>query len=318
MSDSRLRIIFASSAPIALPFFSSLTKVGNVVALLTAVDRVSGRGLTLKESTIKLKAKELKIANILQPDKLDSSVREAIKLLKPDILVVFAYGKIFGPKFLSLFPKGGINLHPSLLPKYRGPAPISSAILNRDDSFGISLQKISLSVDEGDILISESYKLNLDETTDSLTQFVSLVSAKLIEQSWHDINNLLVSAQPQLTKGVSHTTLILKEDGEINWNKSADEIESMVRAYQPWPKAWSFFNGKKLFIFKSSFTLDVPTDFKPGTVLDFDSEKGLKVQCNKGFLFIEELQLQSKKRMDWKVFYNGNKSIIDSQLGGIK
>jgi len=317
MPQPRLKVLFAATAPIAVPSLIALSNVADIVGVLTAPDRASGRGLTLHESAIKSEAKKIGITSIIQPERLDTSARELVSELNADIMVVFAYGKIFGPKFLALFPMGSINLHPSSLPKYRGPSPLTTAILNGDNSFGISIQKVSLKVDEGDIVVSKDYPLDGKETSATLHDIAAKESAHLLSECWSNIESLLESATPQGESGISYCSMFSKDDGKIDWNSSAKIIEAKVRAYQPWPKAWTTYNGKKLFIYQAEYIESESFLGEVGSVIGVDLDRGIKVNCLEGILIIKELQIQAKKRMDWKVFYNGNKNIVNSQLGGI-
>lgn len=319
MNQNKLRVLFAGTSDIAVPSLQALNKIADIVGVLTSPDRRSGRGLSLHYSAVKEEALSLGISEIIQPEKLDSDARETIKKLNADIMVVFAYGKIFGPKFLALFSQGSINIHPSDLPRYRGPAPLMAAIINQDKAYGISIQKVALGVDCGDIVASNQYPLIGDETLSTLHSAAAINSAELLATVWPDILSLIKVAQPQDESKATHVSMIQKEEGLIDWTQSAQSIEAAIRAHQPWPKSWTFWNETKLFIYKAkclSNELDATTSL-PGSVVGIDSQGGIQVQCGIGIVEILELQLQSKKRLDCKTFYNGNRNIENSCFGGI-
>ncbi|NEP83818.1 MAG: methionyl-tRNA formyltransferase, partial [Okeania sp. SIO3B3] len=182
-----MRILFAGSPEIAVPSLELLAESQHeIVGVLTNPDAVRGRGRNACVTHVKEMAEELDL-HIIQPRKLDAAVREEIASLKPDILVAVAYGKIFGPKFLSLFPKGGLNLHPSLLPKYRGCSPVNAAILHGEAETGVTIQRLALAMDSGDILKQEIYPLKGDETADRLLDTFSEIGAGLLLETLDEL-----------------------------------------------------------------------------------------------------------------------------------
>lgn len=260
---------------------------------------------------------------VFTPEHLDSALREEIAPLGCDIFVCFAYGHIFGPKFLAMFPMGGVNLHPSLLPKYRGCTPVNAAILNDDKETGYTIQKVSLATDEGDILLQEKTDLTGTETAESLLKFFAKKGAdglvKLLQETAR--SNQLPDAVPQSGE-VSYCPLMKKEDGKIDWKQSAFSIDAKIRAYTPWPGCFTTSGGLQLKILKGTAaaklydekTLIQDTSAVPGTVLAFDKQKGILIQCGNGILIVRELQLQGKKAMDYKSFMNGIRDFTGSVL----
>lgn len=311
-----MRIVFAGSPEIAVSSLELVSANFDIVAVLTNPDKITGRGRNLKFNPVKNKAVELGL-NIIQSPSLDVSVRNQIEGLKPDLLVVFAYGKIFGPKFLALFPLGGINVHPSLLPMYRGSSPIISAILNGDNRTGISIQRINSEMDTGAILNQHIINLDGTENTESLSSYVSFHGSLLLLKTLNDIDSHKETEKEQDKNSISYCRKLVKEDGLIQWNDSAVKIDRQIRAYNPWPGAYSKFNDKKLMFLKGGVFRD-KTDLSgtPGTVLGFDKSCGILIQTGDGILFIEVLQLQNKKANNWKSFINGTKNFIGSVLGG--
>jgi methionyl-tRNA formyltransferase len=252
---------------------------------------------------------------ILKPLKLDSAIREQVKELKPDLLVSFAYGRFFGPKFMALFPLGGINVHASLLPKYRGPAPIQAAILNRDSVTGISIQKLSQEMDGGDILASEQLQLTGEETAGSLSEIMAEKAARMLPGVLKKIADGDTSAAVQDADKVSYCSLISAQDALIDWKMSAEKIEARVRAFDPWPLCRTFHNGRDLLILKASVYKGNNSGDEPGLILGIDKQDGILVQTGEGILALRELQYQAKKALFWRDFLNGARDFLGSVLG---
>jgi methionyl-tRNA formyltransferase len=276
-----IRILFAGSPAIALPSLETLA-VGSLgtrgpggipdsaawrlVGVLTNPDKPRGRSGRAEPTPVADAAERHSAAfagnglpplAILKPEALRAEAREAVAALSPDFLVSFAYGRIFGPKFLSLFPLGGINIHPSLLPAYRGASPIQETILRGDAKTGICIQKIALEPDTGNILASKEIALSGRETTGSLSERVGEEAAPLLTEMLCGLSKALADGEnfpagrPQ--EGTpSLCSLITKDSGIIDWNKSAREIDAMIRAYTPWPLARTSHNGRFLFILEAA------------------------------------------------------------------
>jgi methionyl-tRNA formyltransferase len=267
-------------------------------------------------SPVKRKAVELKIP-VLQPEKLDRAFRDGVAELDPDILVVVAFGKIFRERFLSLFPLGGINLHPSLLPAYRGPSPIPAAILAGDAETGITVQRLALRMDEGDILAQERVRITADDTTQSLSATISQKGASLLATVLDRLSDGPVAGSPQRESDATYCHLIEKEDGFVNWTEGARKIERMIRAYFPWPRAYTFYRGLRLTLLQATALPDSgAAESRPGHVGGMDKTHGILINTGKGILAVRRLQLQSRKPMDWQSFLNGNRAFIGSMLGG--
>jgi methionyl-tRNA formyltransferase len=336
-----MRIIFAGSPAIAVPSLERLYKMyldGKIelTGILTNADAPKGRKGTPEPTEIALAAEEfssmlkdtsLPLPVVFKPEKLDAAFRESVSALKPDLLVSFAYGKIFGPKFLELFPLGGINIHPSILPKYRGPSPITAAILHREGETGITIQKLAKEMDAGDILLQEKFSLQGTETTDSLSDDVALKSAVLLEQI---IEKFLVKnpleeiphGNPQDHTKAVYCKLIERDDGIISWDNSALQIDAQIRAFNPWPLARTKHEEKALYILEAKPLLRYPeTDTAAnassanGTVLGIDKDAGILVKTNDGILAVTRLQYAGKKVLDWRSFLNGARNFVGSVLG---
>jgi methionyl-tRNA formyltransferase len=254
---------------------------------------------------------------VLKPEKLDAAVREAVAALKPDLLVSFAYGHIFGPKFLGLFPLGGINIHPSLLPKYRGPSPIQQAILNGDAETGITIQQLAAEMDSGDILSQEAFPLGR-ETSESLGALAAEKAAAMLPSVLEGLAGGLLTGRPQNHGEASYCSLISRDDGVIDWTQGAAAIDAQIRAFNPWPLCRTRFGGQDLYI-REAVPLENRPDgiprAEPGTVLGIDKGQGILVQTGDGVLAVWVLQLEARKALDWRAFLNGVRNFIGSRLG---
>jgi len=314
-----MRILFAGSPAIAIPCLEVIAKSSiDLVGVLTNPDTPKGRHGTPQPTEVGEAAEKLGVP-IIKPHKLDGQTREDISALKPDLLVSFAYGRIFGPKFLTLFPLGGINIHPSLLPKYRGPTPIQAAILSGDKITGISIQKIALEIDSGNILAVEQILLDGTETTASLGQAVAVKAAEMLPAALAKIAKG-EQGTPQDHSQASYCPIIIKDDGVIDWNSSAVKIDAKIRAYNPWPLCRTIHNGRTLFILEvGSREWGVGSreeiTGKIGQVLGIDNQCGIMIQTADGILTVTELQYQGKKALFWKDFFNGARDFVESILG---
>ncbi|MDR1447108.1 MAG: methionyl-tRNA formyltransferase [Treponema sp.] len=325
-----MRIIYAGSPAIAVPALEALFPPGDGVlelaGVLTNPDRPRGRRGRPEPSDVGEAVEKFSSAfpalspiPVFKFEKTGAEAREAIAVLKPDILVSFAYGRIFGPKFLSLFSAGGINIHPSLLPKYRGPSPIPQAILNRDSETGISVQKLALRMDSGDILLRTRIPLDGRETTESLSRVVAEEAALLLPPLLRRIAAGKSQSVPQDEGEASYCSLIEKDSGRIDWKRSAVEIDAMIRAYTPWPLSWTMEGERKLNILES-----VPynagdarpenASAEPGKVLGVDKKRGILIQTGEGILAVSGLQYQTRKALDFQAFLNGERHFLGAKL----
>ncbi len=319
-----MQVLFAGTPGIAVPSLKRIAETYPILGVLTAPDQEVGRGRKQAPSPVKKEAVQLGIP-VFTPEKLDATFRETVQGLHPDILVVVAYGKIFGPRFLELFPRGGINLHPSLLPRHRGPSPIPAAILSGDTRTGITVQKIDLRMDAGDILLQEMIPLTGEETTQTLTDLCAFRGADLLVEALQKLEEGTLIPRPQNEAEATYCKLITKEDGKIQWTLPAVQIERMVRAYDPWPTASTLFRGELLKILRASFIPAkaagnpismLPSESLPcGKVIGVDKQKGILIQTGEGFLSVTRLQLQSRKALEFNDFLNGVRDFIGTRLG---
>jgi len=312
-----MRILFAASPAIALPSLEALYNIEGIelAGALTNPDTPKGRHGSQNIPT-EVGSAVRDLTPVLKPEKLDALAREQVSALNCDLLVSFAYGKIFGPKFLALFPLGGINIHPSLLPKYRGPTPIQSAIINRDNVTGITIQKLALQMDKGAILAQEKLHLTGKETTGTLSEVVAEKAALMLPHALKQIADGTSCAKEQNESEAVYCSLINKEDGIIDWKSGVQEIEAKIRAFDPAPLCRTVHKGRELIILKADiFETGGKIQNNPGKVLGIDKNHGILIQTGEGILALTQLQYQAKKALFWRDFLNGARDFSGSQLG---
>ncbi|MDR2182282.1 MAG: methionyl-tRNA formyltransferase [Treponema sp.] len=327
-----MRLVFAGNPAIAVPSLKAAAENGRVAAALTNPDSVRGRGGREEPGDVAKAAAGLGIP-VLKFDTLRAEAREAVAALRPDLLVSFAYGRIFGPRFLALFPWGGINIHPSLLPKYRGPSPLQEAIFRRDTLSGVTIQRLAPGMDEGDLLCRREIPLTGRETTAVLGEKAAVAGAELLAELLVRLDRegaAALEGRPQEGEP-SYCTLLDRSRGIIDWNKSAAEIDAQIRACIPWPLARTAHNGKTIIIWEANIYAGkaesingiIPDAGKaaahgpvPGQVLGKDREFGILIQTGDGVLAVSCLQYQTKKALPWQAFLNGAGDLIGSCLSG--
>jgi len=297
-----------------------------IVGVLSNPPSAKGRHKELTPTPVAAFAAQNNIP-VFTPEHLDAQAREQIAPLKADLLFCFAYGHIFGPKFLELFPLGGINLHPSMLPKYRGCTPVPAAILNRDKQTAITIQTLGLKMDEGDILAQKIVDLDFSETGESLLNYAAEKGAQLFFEIAEKTNQNLKNGKIALPDGKpqqgepSYTKIILKEDGKIDWNLPVEVIEAKVRAYFSEPGCFTTENkNQPLRILKGKIILNEEICSKyynepNGKVVDFVKSDGIYVKCSNGIFCVTLLQRQGKNEMNYKDFMNGARNFIGTVLG---
>jgi len=312
-----MKILFAGTPAIAVPTLKAIATSYPVAAVLTNPDRPVGRKHTPEPSPVKACALELGI-DVFQPEKLDTEFIEALKNKGFDTLITFAFGKIFKDNFLSVFTGGAFNIHPSLLPRHRGAAPINAAILNGDTETGISIQKMALKMDSGDIVMQIKFPLLKTDTGTTLTNDVAQKCSALAIDFMKQLTAGTLTAMPQDDAKATYCTMISKEDGRIDWKESASVIDRKIRAYQPWPLCYTTAGNRTIAITQASiYTGNEFAQTECGTVLGADRKLGIVVSTGDGMIAIQRLKPQTKSEMDFKAFLNGAKDFIGTVLGEI-
>jgi len=299
-----MKIVFMGTPDFAVGTLEAIIEAGHeVVLVVTQPDKPKGRSGALQFPPVK----ECAVAHgieVFQPVKirLEENV-EYLKNYDADIFVVAAFGQIL-PKSLLDMPKHGcINVHASLLPKYRGAAPIQWAVINGDPVTGVTIQQMDIGVDTGDIIVTKELAIEADETGGGLFDKLAVVGAEACLEAMEQIANGTATRTPQNHEEATHVSMISKEFGIIDWHKSAVEIERLIRGLNPWPSAYTKLDGKTFKIWKAE-VVEENTDAKPGTIVAVE-KNSLKVQTGEGVLSLLEVQLEGKKRMDAGSFLRG-------------
>jgi methionyl-tRNA formyltransferase len=311
-----MRIVFMGTPDFAVPALENLITNGyQIAAVYTQPDKASGRGRVLEETPVK-KAATLHNIPVFQPETMKTpETRNQLLELKPDAIVVAAFGQILPQSILDIPPFGCINIHPSLLPKYRGVAPVPAAILNGDEFTGVSIMLLDKGVDTGPVLTNVYVPVLPQDTAGSLMEKLSRTGAQLLLDTlpgW-----FRKEIQPQLQNNIesSYTRMMKKEAGNIDWNLPALQIWRRVRAYQPWPGCYTKWQGKQLKILEA-VTLPVESSVASGTVTAVkDNAAAFGVVTGDGILGVIKLQLEGKKAVTAKEFLNGQKQILGAVLG---
>lgn len=274
-----------------------------VVGVVTQPDRPSGRGQHSSASPVR-KLAEARGIPVVAPEKIRTGeLLQTLRAWRPEVIVVVAYGRILPKTILELAPHGCVNVHYSLLPKYRGAAPAAWTIINGEREGGVTTMKLVEKMDAGAIYLQESLALAPDETTGSLQARLTPIGARLLVETLAGIKAGTLAAREQDERGATLAPLLKKDDGRIDWTKPALEIERRVRGLDPWPGSFTFFNGKLLKVHRVG-VVAAPSKGGPGEVVRADSA-GFWVATASGTLSLDEVQLENKKRLAGSEFIKG-------------
>jgi len=288
----------------AVASLDALVKAGcNIVAVITAPDKPAGRGMKMTESAVKKYAVE-KGLSVLQPVKLkDPEFIEQLKALKADLQIVVAFRML--PEIVwNMPPMGTINVHGSLLPKYRGAAPINWAVINGEKETGVTTFKLQHEIDTGNILLQESFPIGADETAGEVHDTMKEIGAQLLVKTVQGLVDGTLKDIPQPSVAEApHAPKIFTETCKIDWNKSAAEVYNLIRGLSPYPAAFTYLNDKMLKIYKAKKEIS-SSPKEPGTI-ETDKKTYLKFACTDGYIHITELQVEGKKKMMVEEFLKG-------------
>lgn len=308
-----MRIVFMGTPDFAVPCLEKLINGGSeVVGVFTQPDKKVGRKQCLTFPAVKVTALEHKIP-VYQPSTLkDGTALEIINKLNPDLIVVVAYGKILPKSILESAKYGCINVHGSLLPKYRGAAPIQWAVLNGEEETGVCVIQMNEGVDTGDILLTKTTKIDINETSEELFDRLSVIGADALLETISLIEENRLNPIPQPDVDFGYASMIDKSMCNINWSRSAFEIHNHIRGLQNWPVASTTINGKNVKIHKSVLSGECGDD--AGKIVN--NKNVLTVSCGDGkCIDILEIQPDGKKKMDIKAFLAGNKVETGTIIG---
>lgn len=289
----------------AVGTLEEIIKVGHeVVLVVTQPDKPKGRSRKMQFPPVKECALTHGI-EVYQPRRIRNPENISyLQKYRPDMIVVAAFGQILPQEILDMPEFGCINVHASLLPKYRGAAPIQWAVMNGDPVSGVTIQRMDIGIDTGDMIAKTEVALEEDETGGSLFDRLAIAGAKLCVEAMAQIEAGTAVYIPQNEEEATHTSMITKELGKINWNLSAVEIERLIRGLNPWPSAYTYFRGKTFKIWKAQVISDESSGI-PGQIVKVGKHE-IQVQTGNGKLALLEIQLEGKKRMDVDAFLRGN------------
>ncbi len=312
----RARTVFMGTPSFASIILRGILDQGwNVVALVCQPDRPGGRGRRVQPSPAKLEAQARSIP-VLQPDRMrDPSFLECLKGFRPDWILVAAFGRILPPEVLGLPPLGCYNVHASLLPAYRGAAPVAWAILNGETSTGITLFRMDEGLDTGDILAAAPLAIGPDETAGELAGRLARLAVEILPGAMEQVLKGTARLVPQDHSRATLAPPLSKKDGEIRWTLSAEEIRNRVRGLDPWPGAYTFWRGSRLRLWNAAAEPAAEPGRQPGEVVAA-SALGLCVATGKGVLVIRALQAEGGRRMTIEEFLRGHRIRPGERLGG--
>ena len=316
--NKKIRTIFMGTPDFAVPGLKSLINNNDfeIIAVFTQPDKAVGRKQLLTPPPIKVLAQEYNIP-VFQPEKIRPEL-ENISKINADLIVVIAYGKIIPQNILDLPKYGCINVHASLLPKYRGSACLNAPIVNGDNETGITIMKMDVGMDTGPILLQSKIKLAGQETLEIVHDKLAALGAKSLPGVLKDWIGGKIKAQEQAEAKATYVEKLKKEDGKIDWSKSAIEIERMVRGLNPWPGTYSItspkspITNKTIKILMADHEILKSNNHKTGEI--FSSDNVLAIQCGQDSLLILKLQIEGGKALETAEFLRGNKNIIGSVL----
>lgn len=313
-----MRIVFMGTPDFSVPALKALVEAGHqVIAVVTQPDKPKGRGKEVQMTPVKIQAMEYGIP-VYQPAKVrEASFVEVLQGLEADVYVVIAFGQILPKAVLELPKYGCINIHASLLPKYRGAAPIQWCVIDGERETGITTMMMDVGLDTGDMLEKAVIPIEEKETGGSLHDKLSMAGGDLILSTLKKLEEGTLVRTPQTDEGTCYAKMLTKSLGDIDWNQGAVSIERLIRGLNPWPSAYTMWNGKTIKIwaadviagreaaeFLSESGVPAETGTAPGTVVCSD-KRGLVVSTGGGLLSIRELQMEGKKRMDTPAFLRG-------------
>ena len=300
-----MRVVFMGTPDFAVGTLEALLEAGHeVVAVVTQPDKPKGRGKTLMPTPVK-EAALARMIPVLQPKKVrEPEFVETLRKIGPDVIVVAAFGQIISKEILEMPRYGCINVHASLLPAYRGAAPIQWAVIYGDKESGVTIMRMNEGLDTGDMIDKVVVPLDENETGGSLFDKLSAAGAKLCAEVLEKLENgtAVFEKQPELST-TDYAAMIDKKMGKINWERPAKEIEQLIRGLNPWPSAYTFMKGKSLKLWTASVVYE-EREAVPGEIVEIGKE-GILVKTGEGLLLIRELQLEGKKRMDTAAFLRG-------------
>lgn len=312
MTIPRLRAVFLGTPAFAVPSLRALLTAAEILAVVTQPDKPKGRGRRTVSPPVAVLARELGV-RVLQPAKLRSpEVLQTLRELAPDVIVTVAYGKIIPKEILDLPPRGAINVHPSLLPKYRGASPIQAAIRDGQRETGVTIMFQSMELDAGDIILQRRVPISPDDTAQTLEDKLARAGAEALVEALQLITEGRAPRIPQDPSQATYVGKLSKEDGWIDWSQPAARLVDFIRAMDPWPSAYTRHRGQLLKIWK---TAAVTAAGAPGTVVEIRRGDGFVVGTGDGGLLVLEVQPEGRRRMSADEYARGARLQIGEVFG---
>jgi methionyl-tRNA formyltransferase len=310
MIGLNMRILFMGSPQFAVPILCALASKYNLIGVVTQPDRPAGRGKLLRPSPVKIVAQDLNLT-ILQPTKLrDDNVISQIEELKPELIIVAAYGQILPKRVLDIPPHGSLNIHASLLPRWRGAAPIQAAILHGDEETGISVMLMDPGLDTGPILSQRSVTIQSHETAGDLSLRLATIGADLLIETIPGYLGGEINPIPQDDSLATYAPMIQKSEGALDFTKSAAQLSKQIRAFEPWPTSFFHWKGQRIVMKKAHAR--AWNAVEPGRVILVD--KYPAITTIDGIFVLEEIQPAGKKMMSGDAFVRGSPEFIGATL----
>jgi len=307
------RLVFMGTPEFAAPVLEALVGQYQVVAVVTSPDRAAGRGRKVKFSPVKKTALAHDLPLLQPPSLRQTEAAAELRELAPDVIVVAAFGQILPPEVLAIPPHGCLNVHASILPHYRGAAPIAAAILAGEEQTGVTLMFMDEGMDTGPILAQARCKIEPQDTTGSLSVKLAHLGTDLLVETLPRWLDGQIAPQSQDDSLATYCQIITKKDGLLDWSLPATALWLRVRAYHPWPGTYTYWRGKLLKILRARPVTISPSSGKPGRVISVDD--GVAVVTGTDALLLEEIQLAGKKALAAQEFTRGQRDFIDSVLG---
>ena len=315
MTQNPLRLVFMGTPEFAVPALGALLDAGHdVVGVYTQPDRRSGRGRRMTAPPVKEFA-EGRGLPVFQPASLreDAAARRGIAELAPDAIIVAAYGLFLPEDTLAVPGLGCLNIHPSLLPRHRGPSPVATAILGGDETTGVTIMLLDEGMDTGPILAQRETRIGADETCDRLTDRLFDMGASLLTETLEEWSAGSISPIPQDNANATITRRLQRSDGRIDWNQSAESISRQIRAFTPWPGTFTTWRGRTLKILEAE-PMEVAQDEPPGKVIRMNGS-GVAVVTSRGVLRLVRVQIEGRRASGIADFARGYADFVGSVLG---
>jgi len=310
-----MRIVFMGTPEFAVPSLKALIDAGyEVVGVVTQPDRPVGRKKTLTPPPVKVLAMEHNIP-VLQFERIRRPEgRQALEALQPDLFVTAAFGQILSQKVLDIPKLGTVNVHASLLPEYRGSAPINWCIVMGEKKAGVTTMMTDIGIDTGDMLLRDEVEIGENETAEELTERLAKLGAGTLIRTLKALENGTLTRTPQDEAQSSYQPMLTREMGEMDWSKSAQQLHDLVRGLYPWPGAFTTMEAGVLKVWVSRVA-DMNSDAAPGTIVKANAKEGLFVACGQGVLQIVEMQAPGSKRMNARDYLRGKPMQEGTVLG---